>query len=250
MSQPITSSRPEGGEAPEPPLDSLTRMVAVFTSPGRAFRDLVERPRWLAACLVVLAIGVGTTSAIHPLIVQSQHEAVTANPRLTPEQADRALRGMRFMEGGLGRLLTGGAVLVTTLLAMVVTAAVLLFGGNFLLGGESNFRTLFAVTCHVQLIGLPKAVLTVPLMLAKGSLYVATSLQVLLPPEQWRGPAGVLLAGVSDIFVLWMLALTSIGVAAAYRWRTAKAAALVIVLYVVWVLVSAGLAALFGGFGG
>jgi len=249
MPQPPLPDLPAGEPALPPPLTPVGRLAAVFTSPERAFRDLVARPRWLAACLVVLAVAVGTTSAIHPLIVQSQHEAVRDNPRLTPEQADQALQGMRFMEGGIGRLITGGGVVIASLLAMVVTAAVLLFGGNFLLGGESNFRTLFAVCCHVQLIGLAKSVLTVPLMLAKDSMYVSTSLQVLLPVQEWMRPAGLLLGGVSDVFTLWMLGLTVLGVAAAYRWRTGKAAALVIALYVVWLLGSAGLAAFLGGLG-
>jgi hypothetical protein len=249
MTESIPSDLPAGGEELEAPLTTWGCLTAVFTSPGRAFCDLVRRPRWLAAFLVVLAVGVGTSQAIHPLIVKSSHEAVLANPRLTPEQADRSLRGMRFMEGGIGRLITGGGVVIATALGLLITAAVLLFGGNFLLGGESDFRTLFAVTCHVQLIGLAKAVLTVPLMMAKQSMYVATSLQVLLPVEQWRRPAGLLLGGISDLFSLWMVGLTILGVAAAYKWRTGKSAALVIALYLVWLLGSVGLAALFGGMG-
>jgi hypothetical protein len=249
MAEPIPSDHPADGEESEPPLTSWGRLTAVFTSPGQAFRDLARRPRWLAAFLIVLAVGLGTSQAIHPLVIQMQHDMALQNPRLTPEQADRAIRGMRFMEGGLGRLITGGGVVIATVLGLLITAAVLLFGGNFLLGGESDFRTLFAVTCHVQLIGLAKAVLTVPLMLAKQSMYVATSLQVLLPVEQWRRPAGLLLGGVSDVFTLWMVGLTILGVAAAYKWKTGRSAALVIALYLVWLLGSTGLAALFGGMG-
>ncbi len=249
MTGPIPPDPSAGGEERETPLSPTGRLIAVFTSPGLAFRDLVHRPNWLAAFLIVLAVGLGTSQAIHPLIVQMQHDAALQNPRLSPEQADQAIRGMRFMEGGLGRLIMGGAVLIGTVLALLITTALLLFGGNFLLGGESDFRTLWAVNCHVQLVGLAKAVLTVPLMLAKHSMYVATSLQVLLPVEQWRRPAGLLLGGLSDVFTLWMVGLTILGVAAAYKWKTGKAAALVIAFYLVWLLGSVGLAALFGGIG-
>ncbi len=232
-----------------PPLSTWGRLLAVFTEPERLFGDLARRPRSLLALLVVILVAVGTTQAIHPLVLDMQREAMTANPDLSPQQVEQARQGMRFMEGAFGRVLTGAGALIMSLLTVLVIAAFLLFGGNFLMGGESDFKTLFAVICHVQLVSVVQAVVTVPLMLAKGSMLVSTSLAVLLPPEQWARPMGVLVGGLTDLFTIWMVVLTVVGVSIVYRWNRGKAAGLVVGLYLFGLVVRIVLAALFSGVG-
>lgn len=242
--QPVATS-PTGPAS----LGPWARLTAVFTAPAELFTDLARRPRSALALLVLLLVAVGTTQAIHPLVVETQREAVTADPDLSPQQVERARQGMRFMEGAFGRVLTGVGALLATLFNVLIVALFLIFGGNFLLGGESDFKTLFALTCHVQLVGVVRAVLTVPLMLAKGSMLVSTSLAVLLPPEQWTRPLGILLGGLTDVFTIWMVVLTVMGVAAVYRWEKRKAAGLVVGLYLVGLALRMVLAVFFGGFG-
>ena len=92
-----------------------------------------------------------------------------------------------------------------------------------------------------------KNVIVVPLVLAKGSMSVATSLQILLPTDRWMTPLGVAL-GATDLFSLWILALLIIGLATAYRFPRGRIAALVVTFYLLATGVGVGLSALFSGF--
>jgi len=216
---PIDSGTPE-------PLPLLTRCWLVLSEPTRAFASIAAHPRWIGAALIVLAAGIVTTEVTYPYMMEARRDVILQNDRITAAQAEEILGRMIFL---------------------FIVAGVLLFGGNFLLGGESDFRTVLAVTSHAWLATVVKSVVVVPLMLAKGSMSVATSLQILLPGERWMSPVGVML-GATDIFSLWMLALVVIGLAAAYRFSRGKVAALVVAFYILATGVSAGLAALFAGF--
>jgi len=236
---------PETASPPQPePL--LTRIWLVLTEPGRAFASIAAAPRWVGAALIVLLAGVITAEVTMPYAMEARREAILSSDRLTAEQAERALNQFSVDDGLVPRLVTGVFAFIGQGLFMLIVAGVLLFGGNFLLGGDSDFRTVLAVTAHAWLVTVVKSVIVVPLMLAKGSMSVATSLQILLPTEQWTTPLGVLL-GATDLFSLWMLALLVIGLAAAYSFSRGKVAALVVTFYVLATGVSAGLALLFAG---
>ncbi len=237
---PIDSGTPE-------PLPLLTRCWLVLSEPTRAFASIAAHPRWIGAALIVLAAGIVTTEVTYPYMMEARRDVILQNDRITAAQAEEILGRIPGGDALGPRLLAGAAAFIGQGIFLFIVAGVLLFGGNFLLGGESDFRTVLAVTSHAWLATVVKSVVVVPLMLAKGSMSVATSLQILLPSERWMSPVGVML-GATDIFSLWMLALVVIGLAAAYRFSRGKVAALVVAFYILATGVSAGLAALFAGF--
>ena len=230
-------------EGTEETLGFWNQLVLVFSDPAAAFNRLVAHPRWVGAFLVVAVVTVAGTQATYPLIMQMQRDAITQNPQLSEEQADLIMQRYERPLTPVWRVMTSAFQVIGIAIWLVIMSAVLMFGGNILLGGEAKFKTILAVATHSWLVTIPKMLLTAPLMLAKGSAAVSTSLQVLIPADRWMTPLGVAL-GAFDLFSIWMVVLIIIGISAAYRFSRAKSAAIVVSLYVFMVLVGVAFSAL------
>ncbi len=245
----VESGMPEesGAEITES-ISVIQQIILVFSDPASAFEKLVARPRWIGAFLLVLVVSIAGTQVSYPLVMDMQREMSERsieNRQLTPEQERMAMQRFSQPDSPVYRIVTIVLQALGQLLWLVIMAGILMFGGNVLLGGESNFKTVLAVTAHVWLVIIPKTLLTVPLMLAKGSAAVSTSLQILIPQDRWMTPLGSALGAV-DLFAIWMIFLLATGISIAYGFSRGKAATLVISLYVLMALVGVGLMAVFG----
>lgn len=256
------SDREEGGSGarlsgdPAPQADNgstaglMERLVYIFTDPVRVFQALRQRPAWLGALLVVLLFNIVSTQATYPLIQDTQRQLLRADPDISEEQLQQIQEGMAVMEGPTGRIISTVFVIIWTGLVMLLVSGVMMFGCSFLLGGEARFADVLAVTSHAY---LPQAiagtVVTVPLMLAKGSMFVSTGLNVLLPPDQWQTPLGIVLGAIS-IFNIWTIALLVVGLAVIYRFSRTRTAWVVIGSYVIWLGIRVVWARLTSGFMG
>ncbi|MFO7769349.1 MAG: Yip1 family protein [bacterium] len=225
----------------------MERLVYIFTEPERVFRAVRRRPAWLPAFFLVLLFAVLSIQATYPLVAETQREAILSRSDLTAEEAQRAVESIEMFEGPAGRLIMTLTVVISTTVSFLVIAGALLFGGNFLLGGETGFKTVMGLTAYAWIpYSIGKAVVQVPLVLAKGSLAVSTSLNVLLPPDRWSSPLGIVLGSV-DIFAIWMIVLVTIGMSTVYGFSRRRSAGLVVGLYAASVLLFAGLSALTSG---
>lgn len=245
----VESGMPEEAEAGIAESISFVQHVTlVFSDPASAFEKLVARPRWIGVFLLVLVVSIAGTQASYPLVMDMQREMSERsmeNRQLTPEQEEMAMQRFSRPDSPVYRIVAIVLQVLGQLLWLMIMAGILMFGGNVLLGGESTFKTLMAITAYSWLVLIPKTLLTVPLMLAKGSAAVSTSLQILIPSDQWMTPLGAAL-GAFDLFSIWMIFLLVTGISIAYRFSRAKAATLVISLYVMMALVGVGLMAVFG----
>jgi hypothetical protein len=99
------------------------------------------------------------------------------------------------------------------------------------------------------LITIPEAIVKVPLILSKGSTNVQLSLAVLLPADQITSFTGQIL-NQFGIFPLWQVILVMLGVSVLAKAPFAKSVTFVGILWIIWVLISAGLAQLGISMGG
>lgn len=227
----------------EDPLSFVDRLILVFTDPLRAFSDIVANPRWLGAFVIILLFSLVSVNLTMPYIMDLRREAIQQQIDMNPDQAE-AMMDRLPGEGGPGAgIFMSVLTIAAGFIELLIVAGVLMFGGSFLLGGESNFNTVIAVTAYSLLIRVPKIILTVPLIVAKKSMSVSTSLAILIPFEDWRSPLGILLGQV-DIFKIWSIALLVLGLSMAYRFSKSKSAALVIGFFSLWVAVQVALSAL------
>ena len=107
------------------------------------------------------------------------------------------------------------------------------FGGNIILGGTTDFRTMFSLNVYVAVIGSLGLLLKLPLVIAKGSTDMLTNLAILIPANMDETIFYKLL-NMIDVVLIWQTVLLAMGFIIIYDWQQKKANTLVIGI---WVLV-------------
>jgi len=243
----------ETAVAPPTPEESdsfLSRAVGVFISPGAAFESIAQRPNFLAPLIVVT---VATIAVIEAMLDKLGAEQIARRSIEMTKQAASLSADQIAQQAHQAAPITAIFMRVIGVLAPVVMvliiAAVGLFIANVLFGGKANFKTAFSVVCYADLVGLVGGVLTA-VMVFFGD------------PEQFNVqnpiPSNVgfflnmhdtpkalyAIASSFDIFTIWMLLLTALGLSAATA-RKARPVPIFLSymgIWIVWVLIKAGLA--------
>lgn len=216
MSQTFRRAAPVAdARSPVAGLSLGRRLLAVFVSPVRLFRQLREQPTWAAPLLISVAVGVlvivllpdevfyramqgATTRRGEPVAITSPPEVVAMWERM------RLSMGVVFTQPLLAVMLAGALTLV--------------FGRLLRRGGE--FRQYFAVTVHAFLISALGALLALPLQVAHADPAMRITPALLLPAELRDTLIGQSL-GAINVFTAWMLAALALGVAVIGRFRRA-----------------------------
>lgn len=229
-----TAGASDGWDDGAPELPNLgVRAFQVFASPGKLFGQLRERPVWLGALLLVVALSVAT-SLLFP--EELFRDAFMAG---VPEGTDPS-----DVEGQMEFFLTFRHVMSAVIppIVIVALAGLLLFVFNLLLGGEAGFRQLMSASAHAMLITTVGGLLTLPLMQASGDVQTALALHLLVPGLE-EGYLYRLLHGL-NVFSLWTAVALGVAVSRIYPARSfGGAAGTIIGLYVAMKAVFA----LFGG---
>ena len=76
--------------------------------------------------------------------------------------------------------------MVLDVIYFVLTTLAILVMGNFILGGSSNFMSLFSMVCWAGLIGVLELIVKTVIMLAKESIHAYTSLALFMDPAQFK----------------------------------------------------------------
>ncbi len=217
------------------------RMIRALTAPGQTFASVRERMTWqdwfiptlvavvagIVAGLLALPEAMGAGSEM----LQEQHEGMTEEQQAMMEQMKAAAPAMTIV-----------LVPIVSFLVLFLLGGVLLLLANPVLGGEANYGQMLAVTAYASLVKVVQAVVTVPILLATGSL-VVWGPGLLLPEETLNTFAGRVLAGM-DIFTLWQVLLMAVGTGVMAGSSTRRALVPLLILWAVWIVVQAGLGSL------
>ena len=231
MSYPESS----GAMALAQPQNLFSRVFGIFTNPRETMADIVTRPTWLVPLIILMLTSAVSVFFLQDLILENALDDMSKRPNVTQEQMAAATPMIKIF--------TWIVPLFVPIINLIV-AALFLFIGNVILGGESNFRTAFAVTCWSGLVTVVSSIVNVPLMLNRGEMRNATSLNFMLPWEENQSPLFFVLSQI-DIFYLWWLVVLGLGFAAAYKLSTKKGITTVFVAFAVYVAVVAGFKAIF-----
>jgi len=232
----------------------IQRPFRVLFSPRAVFESIRDDVRWewLVALLLLATIGVGVGSILVPKVdfetyIQTQLEKRDAN--MSQEDMDRvvAMQGkftgvfIRFVQP----LLMGPIVyLLVSLLLWVLLK---------LVGGEAKFSVVFTVYMHALMPLAVASLLWIPVLLPResvdmeavqGGRILASNLGWLAPPG--TGVAVKALLASFDIFSIWIIWLLSMGLSVAGRVSRTAATSLAVGVWVVWILIKVGLAAIGG----
>ncbi len=224
-------------------MDGSAGVFQVFTSPSTAARGIAERPGWLVPLIIVLAVIFIFGFVTYEYQAEPQREMLEKiqsergvetdiNARLAPTLANRAKSGV-WIALGIGILL-------------VLIPALVLNGVARVAGTNVGFKRMFAWMSAAGLILALGMIIKLPIIIAKGSIDVRTSLAMLAPSVGIQTPLGVLLNSF-DIFSIWAVVATVIGFAVLTGFNNKKSALIVVGLWLVYVLIHVGSTALMSG---
>jgi hypothetical protein len=229
----------------------FSRIAGVLFAPAETFQDIVRSPKILAPILLFVALGYLSTIVMVPRI---DFESVRAAQTKAMEK-----RGAKMTEQDLARIQNmsiaaakvGMWVNPLLMVVLYVILAGLLWFSFRLMGGEGNFAQAFAVTLYAWVPMILYSIVTAIVVLARGSfdpMSAATLVKsnpAFLVDHEAQPVLFSLLASF-DLFTFWTLFLLAIGFAAVSRLSRAMSAGIVISLWVVFVLLRLGYAALTG----
>jgi hypothetical protein len=232
----------------EPKLSFWAKLGLIFTSPSRVFKYLSQYPTWLAPTLLMLLVALVSGYFVRDLGMQAQKERIMRSEKITEEQKELFLDRMEEQAGSpMQIVMMVVGVIVYIFASYVIVAGLFLFTGNVILGGSASFKQMLSVYAWGSLVGIPEAIIKVPLSLAKNSIHVYTSLAILFDTSQ-ANTTLFKIANAVDIFAIWRVALWAIGFGIMYKFSQGKSYGVVIGWYVIWVVVSIAFSSLFGGF--
>lgn len=217
----------------------IQRLIGVFVSPESTMQDIAARPSWVVPLIILMLSGALSGFFLKEAILQTQLEAMEKR-NMTAEQIEQARPMMEKMMTYTAPL----APLVTTPIFYAIIAGVLMFVGNVILGGESKFSQLFAITCWSGMISVLGSIINVPIMAKKMVIESATSLSSLLPSEENKTLLYHLFSQI-DLFWIWWVAVIGFGVAAVYKFSTRKAMTTVFTLWAIYVVIAVALKSIF-----
>ena len=212
----------------------MKNILGVFASPGETFGRLKEKPTWLIPLVIVVGFGVLSSAALYrKVIVPTQIERIASNPDIPEEQMVKIKKTMGGTRG-MVMALVGPAVAVPIVSCIL---AGLLLALSSILGGDATFKKTFSLICHCSLIGVLASIIKVPIMFAKGSMSVHTSLALIVPNMATTSKVFQLLSKV-DVFTIWQVYLVGLGLSVMSGIATKKSVISIFLLWAVWVAIS------------
>ena len=225
----------------------------VFYEPSKFFSSLTNKKAWLVPLLIIAVVSGIIGHFTRPLYMKDmypimQERLETYRQYLTEEQYNetkaRTEQSYRdAMENSFKWYYLLFAVGVPFVIFMAI-AGIGKLTGSVIFRGKATFWLVVNVVAFAALVGLLGDVVRSLLMLSKGTMMVYTGLGILSPVD--NGSFLFYLFRQVDIFSIWRIIVTVIGLGAVYNMNSSKFAA---VLFPVW-LVFIGLVAMANIFAG
>jgi hypothetical protein len=217
------------------------RFVAVFTSPKALFEHLEHRPSFFVPLLVSLAL-IALFSVIlwNPVILPEM--LARFEEQGTPDSAVETMTRIG-LPISLGSAFVFGSAF-TFLIALIVQGI-----GGFLLGGKLSYKQALSIVCHTSLVSVPAMAVLIPLALVAKTAQVSVGPGMLFPSAQAEGFGAKFLSfflSSIDVFRIWQLALTALGVSVIGRVSRNKALVALGACYLVASLLGAAIGAMSG----
>lgn len=244
MTSDVDSSQIPAPQAPKP--NPWQRLGGVLFSPGETMKSIAERPDWVVPLIVLIVLSLAANILTTPKI-----DFVTEMREQMLEQGAPEEKVEEMVEGmGKFQKFMAPLTVITIPIFLVIIAGVL-FGAFKLFGGAGGFLAAFAVTVYSWMPLLIKGLITTAVVMPRESVaaselqtIVRSNLAFLADPKE--SPAAVALLSSLDVFTTWSVILLIIGFAFVSRFSRAKAAAIIVPMWLFYVLVKTGLASLQG----
>jgi hypothetical protein len=240
---------------PQPaPLSQGARIVNTFIAPSKTFTDLRRNASWWAPWLL---IAIFSLMFVYAMGRQVGFEQISRNQvahsaraeqfdKLPPEQQARQIQ----LSSKIARVFAYGSPLLILFVSLISTV-VLWATFKIAAGAETTFGQAYAIGMYAGLPGIIGAILGTVALFAgvdpEGfdvNNPVGTNVAYYLDPASTgkflRGMASAL-----DVITIWTIVLIGIGYASTSKVKPSTAIGIVVGWYLVWKLLTSGLAAAF-----
>ena len=244
---------PASVPAPQPePLSQAARVIDTFIAPNKTFTDLRRSANWLVPFLLIV---IATEALVVVADKKVGFEKMAENSLLLQPKAaarldqlsaeDRAKQMQKVVNiTSVSSYLSPVFILVF----LLIVAGILLGTFNFGMGAELTFNQCMAVAMYASMTGILKSLLAI-LALAVGSGEsfmlqnpLASNLSPLVDPSSHFLYS---IAMNLDLFNIWTLVLSGIGLSCLTKVRRGTCLAVVFGWWAVWVLGTSGVGAAF-----
>jgi hypothetical protein len=249
----MSSSLPAGtppSQPAEPKPNPFARITGVLFSPNETFASIARRPDWVVPLLLILVVGYATTFFFLPRLDWDAVSAVQAeqmkakNPQMSQEDIDRVSR----MSQAIGKVIGWIAPILAAIWYAIVAGVLLLAFRLF--GGEGTFKQAFSATLYGWVPLVIYGIVATVVAVARGGKIDPTQIATLVKSnpafllDMKAHPALFSLLSAFDVFTIWTVVLLIIGFAALSRVSKARAATIIVSLWLVIVLIKSGFAAM------
>lgn len=238
-----------GGPAVETkPLGAGSMLVKIFTEPSAVYKSIKVKNSWALPIIIFLLVTLTVGIVTFPYQLNLQKQAIAQNEKMSQEQRDLAMQQMDAAEGNIIFAVIGAVVQsIGAVIFLFIAVGLYMLMGSVILGGSAAFGQVFSLTCWSTLPLVVGSIVKFPLILSKESIDVRTSLALLMPDAKMTDPMVGILNGLTDVFTIWTMIITIIGISIVYNFSKGRAAAVVLVPTAVLTAIGVGLASAFGG---
>jgi len=238
-------------------MGEFSRLTGVFFEPKNAFEAIGKRPRWLIPLLLTIVASlafyyfygqhVGWERFLRHQMETSQRMQQQM-AQMPPEQRERT-QAMQVKVMGFAYY---GGVIIMTPVIYLISAAVLLGIASGMMGAGLKFKQVFAIVCYAGLPMIIKQLLAIVVMFLKNPDDFNLTNPLAFNPAAFMDPLNTskflyTIATAVDVFSIWIILLTALGLSAVAGKRLSFGSALVAVLvpWVAIVLFGASMASIF-----
>jgi len=251
---------PESTGATEPPpsenLSEGARISGVFFEPKKAFADIGRRPHWLIPIVLTIAATLAYMIAFGQHVGWDRflrHEMETntrTQERMAQVPAEKREASMELGAKIAGYTSYGGAIIGIPFFYLIFS--VLFLAGAAIVGAGLKFKQIFAIVCYAGLPVIIKNVLAIVVMFLKNPDDFNLRNPLAFNPAAFMDPntSSKFLYSIGtyvDVFTIWTMLLTAVGLSAAAGKRLSFGGALAIVLIpsLILMLFGASMASMF-----
>src|ERR1700752_4709603 len=231
------------------PLTETQRVVDTFVAPTKTFTDLRRKATFWGPLIIMIIVGIGYSFSIQQKIgwARAMENIVHQGSQAKAEQFDAAPESGKAIAAKFTAIGTYSYIIIV----LVITAVIALLNWatvNFGFGGTSKYGQIYAVSMYASLVMNIKFILAIIAVfagLAPDSFLinnpVGTNIGYFLSTDapKWLTALCMHL----DIFEIWSIVLTVIGVSIVAKVSRGKAAAVVVGWWIIVVLITVGSAA-------
>lgn len=222
----------------------FARMAGVFFNPVQTMQSIGERPDIVVPLLLIIVLSFLTNYlAVPHLDMVSETVEQLREQGMSEEQIEETAERMGSLQKVMGPV---SAALMPLWIAIM---AGILFLAFKLFGGAGGYKQAFAVVTYAWIPLILKGVIGTILIMQRSGVQISELMTIvksnpafLVDPKESRAAFAFLSA--IDVFNLFSMFLMIIGFAALARMSRGRSAAIIVSLWLVWVLGKTGLASI------